>query len=121
MSRSFTYIDDIIDNILKLIDKPAVPDITFDKKNPNPSSSWCPHRIFNLGNKQTIPLLEFIRHIEDELGIMAIREYHEMQPGDVQVTSSDDNLLSDWVGETPQTTIKDGVKIFIRWYENYYG
>ena len=84
MSRSFTYIDDVIESIQKLIKKPAKFDKKFDKANPNPSTSWCPHRIFNIGNSKSIELEEFINLLEKEIGIKAIKHYEEMQAGDVK-------------------------------------
>ena len=80
MSRSFTYIDDVVDIIYKLLNKPATPDLKFNRNDPNPSTSWNCHRIFNLGNENSIKLLDFIQLLEEELGIESIREYEDMQP-----------------------------------------
>ena len=120
MSRSFTYIQDIIEIILKLINKPALKDDSFDKKNPNASTSWCRHKIFNLGNEKPINLMDFINLLELEIGKKAIRKYEKMQPGDVQHTAADCSSLKDWIGTTPQTSIEDGIKSFIKWYKDFY-
>lgn len=120
MSRSFTYVNDIIEIIYKLISKPATEDSNFDRNNPNPSTSWNCHRIFNLGNENSINLLEFIQLIENELGIKSIKKYEEMQPGDVQHTSSDCSSLKDWIGGINYTPAKIGIEHFINWYKDYY-
>ncbi len=120
MSRSFTYIDDVIEIMYKLMIKPATPDNNFDRNNPNPSTSWNSHRIFNLGNENSIKLLEFIQLLENELGIKSLKKYEDMQPGDVQHTSSDCSSLKQWIGDIDYTSIKKGVKHFINWYKDYY-
>ena len=121
MSRSFTYIDDVIDTIEKLIEKPAIIDNNFDENKPNPSSSnTSPHRIFNIGNKESVNLENFISLIEKEIGIKAIIEYREMQAGDVKETKADTSLLEDWIGEYPKTPLDQGIKKFITWYRNFY-
>jgi UDP-glucuronate 4-epimerase len=120
MSRSFTYINDIIEIIYKLINKPATSDYKFNPNNPNPSTSRNCHRIFNLGNENSIKLLDFIQLLEKEIGIESIKEFKDMQPGDVQNTSSDSSYLSDWIGSTTYTSIKKGIKEFINWYKDFY-
>ena len=120
MSRSFTYINDVIEIMYRLISKPATADSNFERNNPTPSTSWTNHRIFNLGNENSINLLEFIELLENELGIKSLRNYEDMQPGDVQHTSSDSSSLKNWVGEINYTSIKKGVKHFIKWYKDYY-
>ncbi len=120
MSRSFTFIDDVIENLIKLIYKPATPNKLFDTDNPDSSTSWSPHRIFNLGNENSIKLIDFIQLLEKELGTESIREYKEMQPGDVQNTSSDSSSLRDWIGVTKNTPIEKGIKEFVNWYKDFY-
>ena len=120
MSRSFTYIDDIVDMVFKLIDKPAIPDESFDRINPNPSTSWNSHRILNLGNENNVKLLDFIELIEVELGIEAIKIFEKMQPGDVQHTSSDSSSIKELIGDTSQTSLKTGIKLFIKWFKEFY-
>ena len=120
MIRDFTYIDDIIESLIRLINKPATKDINFDKINPNPSTSWCSHRIFNIGNSQPIPLMEYIYAIEKALGIEAKKEYLPMQAGDVEITSADTSSLERWINFKPNTSINDGVLKFVEWYKNFY-
>ena len=120
MSRSFTYVEDVIEIIFKLINKPAIPDNKFEKSNPNPSTSWCSHRIFNLGNDNSIPLLDFIKAIEDELGIKSSKIFDDMQLGDVSNTCADSTSIKDWIGESYQTPLKRGIKKFLNWYKEFY-
>ena len=120
MSRSFTYIDDIIEITYKLINKPATPDHKFNRNTPNPSTSWNCHRIFNVGNKNSIKLLDFIKLLEEELGIKSLKRYEDMQLGDVQHTTSDDSSLMEWIGPTNYTSMKESIKKFIKWYKVFY-
>jgi len=120
MYRDFTYVEDIAEIICKLIEKPAVSNINFNNEFPEPSSSWCPHRIFNIGNNNPIFLLDFINLLEKEIGKKAIFEYHEMQPGDLEKTSADITLINDWIGFKPKTKLNEGLKKFINWYKYFY-
>ena len=120
MMRDFTYIDDVINAIIRLIHKPAIIDEEFDKLNPNPSSSWAPYRIFNIGNQESIPLMNFIEILENEIGIKAIKNFKEFQKGDVQSTFASIKLLEKWTGFKPYTPINIGIRKFIDWYKNYY-
>ena len=121
MSRSFTYIDDVIESVQRLINKPSIIDDNFDKNKPNPSTSWCPHRIFNIGNSKSVKLKEFISLLEEEIGISAIKEYTDMQKGDIKDTLADSKILKDWIGSSLETSLSIGVKNFISWYKKYYG
>jgi UDP-glucuronate 4-epimerase len=120
MSRSFTFIDDVIDSIESLIKKPAKIDKNFEKLNPNPASSWCPHRIFNIGNDKSIKLEDFIFLLEKEIGQNAIKEYKNMQPGDVKETQADNTILTEWLGELKETPLEIGIKEFVNWYKKFY-
>ena len=120
MSRSFTYIDDIVEIIMKLIEKPAEEDKSFNKLSPNCSSSWCPHRIFNIGNKSTTKLEDFIYLLENELGLETNKKYEDMQLGDVENTQSDDTNLIKWIGNYKATPLNIGIKNFVSWYQEYY-
>ena len=120
MMRDFTYIDDVINAIIRLIHKPATIDEEFDKLNPNPSTSWAPYRIFNIGNQESIPLMNFIEILENEIGIKAIKNFKEFQKGDVQSTFASIKLLEKWTGFKPYTPINIGIRKFIDWYKNYY-
>tara|TARA_B100000161_G_C33557799_1_gene419042 strand:- start:3474 stop:4511 length:1038 start_codon:yes stop_codon:yes gene_type:complete len=120
MQRDFTYIDDVIEGIFRCCFKPATPNISFDSKNPEASSSFAPHRIFNVGNSNPVSLLKFIEIIEEEIGIKAIKRFKSIQPGDVMATSADISKLHKWIGFRPEISIKDGISFFIRWFKNYY-
>ena len=120
MIRDFTYIDDIIESLLRIMKKPASKDELFNTKEPNPATSWAPHRVFNIGNSSPTPLINFIEAIEDELGIKSKRILLPIQPGDVPITSSNSSLLESWINFKPKTPIKDGIKEFIKWYKEFY-
>ncbi len=120
MQRDFTYIDDVVEIIIKLIEKPATPNLNFNSCNPDPKTSWAPHRIFNIGNSNPIQLMDFIKVLEKEIGVEANIEFKEMQAGDVKTTFADTAALENWIGIKPSTNIKNGIKEFIRWYRNYY-
>ena len=120
MMRDFTYVDDVVESISKLIHKPAIADKNFDKKNPNPSTSWSPSRIFNIGNSNPTPLMEYISAIEDALDIKAKINYLPLQPGDVPATYADTSALEEWINFVPKTSIKNGVNNFVRWYLEFY-
>ncbi len=120
MIRDFTYIDDIVTSLIKLSDKKATPDKFFDSKVPNPSISWAPHMIFNIGNSDPIKLMEYIDCLENELGKKAFKKFLPMQKGDVKVSSSECLKLEEWIGYKPKTSIKEGIKKFVKWYKGYY-
>ena len=120
MKRDFTYIDDIVKSLYLLLTKPATSDDTFSKDRPKTSTSWAPHRIFNIGNSNPTPLMDYIKAIEDELGTKAIKEFCPMQKGDVKITASDNSALEKWIDFKPDTSIKDGISRFISWYKTYY-
>lgn len=120
MSRDFTYIEDVINSLIKIIDKPATSDSSFDKENPTPSSSWAPHRIFNVGNSQRISLLDFVESLEEQIGKKANKQFLEMQPGDVKDTLSDTKKIEIWTDFKPKTPLKKGIKEFIDWYLKYF-
>ncbi len=120
MKRDFTYIDDVIEAIEKLINKPATSNINFKKEEPDPSTSWSPHRIFNIGNSQPVSLMKFINVIENELGKKAIKIFEPMQMGDVKSTYSDTTKLNEWINYKPNTLLEEGIKNFIDWYKSFY-
>ncbi|ABX09215.1 NAD-dependent epimerase [Prochlorococcus marinus] len=120
MLRDFTYIDDIAESLLRCCYKPATPNSNFDSLNPDPSSSLASHRIFNIGNSEPIELLRFIELLEDSLGIRAIKNMLPMQLGDVVATAADTNLLEKWIDFRPRTSIEEGVKMFTKWYRDFY-
>ena len=120
MKRDFTYIDDIVEGIYQCCYKPAYSDKEFDPFNPNQSTSFAPFRIFNIGNSQPIDILNFIEVLEDNLGVKAIRHFQPIQPGDVEATAANTDLLESWIGFKPSTPIETGVCRFAKWYLDYY-
>ncbi|KEF41079.1 MAG: capsular biosynthesis protein CpsI [Cyanobium sp. CACIAM 14] len=121
MERDFTYIDDIVEGVIRCLDKPATADPHFDPLHPDPATAAAPHRIFNIGNARPVPLLRFIDLLEQALGRPAIRDLQPMQPGDVPATAADTTALEAWVGFRPSTPIEVGVERFASWYREYRG
>ena len=120
MIRDFTYIDDIIESLIRLLDRPAAPDTAFDPHSPNPSTSWAPHRVFNIGNSTPTPLINYITAVEGALGVTAEKELLPMQAGDVPATAADTSALEAWIGFKPNTPVKEGVERFVAWYRDFY-
>ncbi len=120
MERDFTYIDDIVDGIIKCCFKPATINPKFDKLNPDPSTSFAPHRIFNIGNCEPVKLLDFIDILEETIGKKAIKEFVPMQNGDVISTYANTSKLKDWVGFSSKTSLRVGLQRFVEWYKDYY-
>lgn len=120
MFRDFTYIDDIVEGVIRVLDKPTIANFGSDVKQVNASTNSAPYRIFNIGNHAPIALMKFISVLEECLGVEAIKKYLPMQPGDVVATAADVQSLKDWVGFEPSTSIELGIKEFVKWYKNYY-
>jgi UDP-glucuronate 4-epimerase len=120
MSRDFTYIDDIVEGVIRVLDKPPVADSSWSGLNPDPSFSSAPYKIFNIGNNQPVKLLDFIYEIESALNMTAKKNFLPIQPGDVPATYADINALKDYVNFQPSTSIQDGIKNFVSWYKGYY-
>ena len=120
MTRSFTYIDDVIEALDKLLEKPASVNKNFKKDDPNPSTSWSPYRIFNIGNQKSINLMDFILSLEKELSNKAIKEFAEMQQGDVKDTLADNSKIINLLGDIQETPLDIGVKKFVNWYKSFY-
>ena len=120
MKRDFTYIDDIVEGISRVICKIPEKNSKWNPLSPDPSSSYAPYKIYNIGNNQPVELLDFVYTIEDALGIKAKINFLEMQPGDVPETYADVDDLTKDVGFKPSTPLKTGVSKFIKWYKNYY-
>jgi len=121
MMRDFTYIDDIVDGVVAVLDKPATPDPAFDALAPHPGRSRAPYRVFNIGNQDPVRLGEFIETIERALGVAAVKIYKPMQPGDVVATHADVSALRKWTGVSPQTPLSSGIGHFTAWFKRYYG
>ena len=120
MSRDFTYIDDIVEGVIRTLDAPPQPDPNWNPENPSPATSSAPYRVFNIGNGTPSELLDMIRLIEENLGLKATLNMLPMQPGDVPATYADVAELRDAVGFTPNTTLGTGIERFVRWYRKYY-
>ena len=121
MVRDFTYIDDIVEGVIRVLDKVAEPNPDFDPLQPDPQTSAAPFRVFNIGNGNPTPLMDYIGALEAALGITAKKNMMPMQPGDVLATSADTSELFKWVGFAPDTDVRDGVKRFVEWYLAYHG
>lgn len=120
MLRDFTYIDDIVEGIVRVLDKPATPDPSFDPAAPDPSGSHAPYRIFNIGNSQPVSLLDYINIMEKALGKTAALDFLPMQAGDVPATAANTSELEQWVGFKPQTPLVHGLAQFASWFKAYY-
>mgnify|MGYP003335707042 CR=1 FL=1 len=121
MVRDFTYIDDIVEGVIRVLDKPATASPVFDPAMPDPATSNAPYRVFNIGNGAPTPLMEYIRALEAALGVTAKMTMLPMQPGDVPATAADTSELDAWVGFRPDTPVREGVKRFADWYLGHYG
>jgi UDP-glucuronate 4-epimerase len=121
MKRDFTYIDDIVEGVCRVLDKAPVPDLSWDAGDPDPGNSAAPYRVFNIGNHQPVDLLHFIGLIEKNLGREARKILLPLQPGDVPETCADIADLQRHVGFAPATPVETGVARFIEWYRDYYG
>ncbi len=119
MKRDFTYIDDIVESLLRVIEKIPQENKLFDRRSPNNASSWAPYKIFNIGNSRPTSLMKYIQAIESCLNKVSKKVYLPMQQGDVKETSADTSELEKWINFKPNTKISDGVKKFIEWYKNY--
>ncbi|PWL21940.1 MAG: capsular biosynthesis protein CpsI [Synechococcus sp. XM-24] len=117
MQRDFTYIDDIVEGVIRCLDQPATADPNFNPLDPNPATAAVPHRLFNIGNSQPTPLLRFIELLEQALGVEAIKDFQPMQPGDVVATAADTSALEAWVGFRPNTPLEVGLRRFAAWVQ----
>jgi len=121
MQRDFTYIDDVIAAVMSIIEKPATPNNEWSGDKPDPGTSYVPYRVYNIGNNQPVGLLAFIETIEKAFGKEAVKEFADLQPGDVPVTFANvDDLVRD-VGFKPNTPLEVGIGKFVEWYREYYG
>lgn len=120
MVRDFTFIDDIVEGIERVIDKPATPNPDWVSLEPDPATSNAPYRVFNIGNSQPIPLMTYIEALEQALGITAVKNFLPMQAGDVPATSANTDELNRWIGFKPDTPVGLGVQRFVDWYRAYY-
>lgn len=120
MMRDFTYVDDIVESITRLVEKPAKPNPEWSGANPDPSSSYAPYKIYNIGNNSPVSLMEFIKAIENRVGKTGKKNHMDLQPGDVPETYANVEDLFRDIGFKPETKIQDGVNSFVDWYLEYY-
>ncbi len=120
MKRDFTYVDDIVEGVFRLLNTPPQENLAWDKKAADPATSSAPYKIYNIGNNQPVQLMTFIETIENKIGKKATKEFLPMQDGDVPATYADvDDLMED-VGFKPGTSIETGVGKFMDWYRKYF-
>jgi len=120
MRRDFTYIDDIVEGVVRVIDRPAAPNPLWSGDHPDPGSSAAPYRIYNIGNNRPVELMHLIEVLEGALGKSAVKNFLPIQPGDVPATCADVDDLTTDVGFRPATPIEEGVRRFVAWYREYY-
>ena len=120
MKRDFTYVDDIVEGIFRLLDHPPVENKDWDAKNPDSASSFAPYQLFNIGNNSPVELMDYIGAVEENLGKEAKKNFLPLQIGDVPETYADVSALEAKVGYKPSTPVKEGVRKFIDWYKEYY-
>ena len=121
MRRDFTYVDDIVEGVVRVLDRPPVADPAHDPADPDPSRSRAPYRVLNIGNSDPVPLLEFVAAIEAALGRRAQLRLLPMQAGDVPATFADTSALEALTGFRPRTPVREGVRRFVDWYRRHYG
>ena len=120
MQRDFTYVEDIVEGVLRVLDRPAESNAAFQSDRPDPATSHAPYRVFNIGNRQPVPLMDFIACVEDALGMKAKMNLLPMQAGDVPATHADVDALRNWVDFRLATDVRTGVARFVEWYRGYY-
>jgi UDP-glucuronate 4-epimerase len=119
MRRDFTYIDDIAEGVMRVLDRPPQADPGFDKQVPDPATSWAPYRVFNIGNHQPVELMAYIEALEQALGKTAMKNFLPLQDGDVPATYADTSELNRVTDFSPATPVTDGVRRFVDWYRSY--
>ena len=120
MQRDFTYIDDIVEGVVRVMDKAPRGNPGWDAQDPDPSSSRAPYRLYNIGNNNPVRLMDFIQALENELGIQAEKNFLPLQPGDVPSTYADVDDLARDLGYKPKTSIQEGIAGFVRWYKDFF-
>lgn len=120
MTRAFTYIDDAVEGVLSLLEKPPAPDPAWNRERPDPASSAAPHRIVNIGSSEPVALLDCVALLEERLGRTAVKSLLPMQPGDVEATAADVSDLGRLAGSPPGTPLAVGIRRFVDWYRAYY-
>jgi UDP-glucuronate 4-epimerase len=120
MRRDFTYVDDIVEGILRVLNRPAEPDPAFNPMQPDPARSDAPYRVFNIGNSSPVQLMTYIETLEENLGRKAVKNFLPLQQGDVPASDADTSQLKSATGFAPATPVKDGIRRFVEWYRSYY-
>ncbi|MCP9456111.1 MAG: NAD-dependent epimerase [Nitrospira sp.] len=120
MKRDFTYIDDIVEGVIRVLDRPAKPDPSWSGDHPDPGTSSAPSRVYNIGNHRPVDLLHFIEILEQAIGKKAEKKFLPLQPGDVPATYADIDDLARDVGFAPSTSIEEGIPRFVKWYREFY-
>ncbi len=121
MMRDFTYVDDIVEGIIRVMERPAAANPGWDSRKPDPATSNVPHKVYNIGRGQPVKLMDFIAALEQALGITAQKELLPLQAGDVPATWADTTALEQDTGYKPTTPVEEGIKRFVEWYKSYYG
>jgi UDP-glucuronate 4-epimerase len=120
MIRDFTYVDDIVEGVIRVIDQPARPNPKWSGKAPDPATSYAPFKVYNIGNNNPVELMRYIRVLEECLGKKAEMELLPMQDGDVPATYANTEALEAAVGFRPATPVEVGIRRFVDWYKEYY-
>ena len=120
MTRDFTYVDDIVEGVVRVVDRPAAPDPGWDAARPRADASSAPWRLYNIGNHQRVELMRYVRALEEALGMKAKIEHLPMQAGDVAATEADVSALEAFTGFHPKTPVEEGVRRFVAWYRDYF-
>jgi UDP-glucuronate 4-epimerase len=120
MRRDFTYIDDIAEGVIRVLDRPPQASPDFDKQTPDPATSWAPYRLFNIGNHQPVELMAYIEALEQALGKKATKNFLPLQDGDVPATYADTAELKRVTGFSPAMSVTEGVRRFVEWYRSYH-
>ena len=120
MKRDFTFIDDIVQGVIRTMDRVAEPDPAYNADLPDPGRSNVPFRVFNIGNNNPVELMAFIEAIEDAVGVKAEKNFMPLQDGDVPATYANTDELNAWTGFKPETPVREGVGRFVEWYRSYY-
>ena len=121
MQRDFTYIDDVVEGVVRVLDRIPAPNPAFDPLHPDPAASHAPYRLYNIGNHRPVELMTFIETLERALGKQALKNLLPMQAGDVVATYADIEELQRDVGFAPRTPLAEGIGKFVAWYREYYG
>ena len=121
MQRDFTYVDDIVEGIIRVLDKPAQSNAAWDSQNPDPATSSAPYRLYNIGNSSPVKLMDFIEALQNAIGKKAVINFLPMQAGDVLSTDADMSDLEQAFNYHPKTDIQDGINRFVSWFKDFYG